>query len=411
MQPVGPYRFTHVLGGSTVGKAWAAIDEQGRFVTVAVLEGAAAGDARWREAFAAMADSLAQTSGGQPYAYADFAADTPWVAYPAEAGPGAEKLLRALGADYQPVPTEVESQRPVSGLPHPTPPQPTSGAPVMPWAIQVGPVSAQPVSAHPVSAQPVSAGPASGTPVSPVPRSASPTDAPVSEPPQTAYDSFTATGRRIAPVRSEPKRRGWIWIAAGALVLTLVAGTAGYALGMGADADEPASASSSSASLPAFEATQFSINKAKFEGELAPLAEPWLTRIGGCAADSEVGGPKLPADEERHVFCRYGGASLHFALYPAKAQKDAARAYRQQLNLAGGALAPGLREATRATGGVTGASGSYVEYAFKGEDGRTICGIWWDRDDVEGAFYVETLCEAGIAGNWDALRDLWRRNS
>ncbi len=28
MQPGTPYRFTHMLGGSSVGKAWAAIDEQ-----------------------------------------------------------------------------------------------------------------------------------------------------------------------------------------------------------------------------------------------------------------------------------------------------------------------------------------------------------------------------------------------
>ena len=51
---------------------------------------------------------------------------------------------------------------------------------------------------------------------------------------------------------------------------------------------------------------------------------------------------------------------------------------------------------------MTGAAGSYVEYAFGTEDGRTICGVWWDLDNIDGAFYIETLCEAGIAGNWDA---------
>jgi hypothetical protein len=414
MQPGGPYRFTHVLGSSPVGKAWAAIDEQGRLVTVAVLDAAVAAAPGWREGFVGMTNSLAQAADPLPYAYADFSAAAPWVAYSAEVGPGAEKLFRALGVEYTPAPA---ADRPVSGVP-----QPVSGAPEPVSALeeptQLVPSqpqaawAAQPWSAPPVSGAPVfpAAAPTS-TPPAAAPASLPPAAVPTSAPPQAPYDPFSATDRRITPRRPEPKRRGRILIAVGALALALVAGTAGYVLGGTGDAAEPAAAPSSSASLPPFEATQFSINKAKFEGELAPLAEPWLARIGGCAADGEVGGPKLPADEKRHVFCRYGGASLHFALYPERAQKDAARAYRQQLNLAGGALAPGLREATRTTGGVTGAPGSYVEYAFKGEDSRTICGIWWDRDDVEGAFYIETLCEAGIAGNWDAMRDLWRRNS
>ena len=61
MQPEGPYRFTHVLGGCPVGKAWAAIDEQGRFVTVAVLDAAVGGRPGWREAFAGTAELLAQS--------------------------------------------------------------------------------------------------------------------------------------------------------------------------------------------------------------------------------------------------------------------------------------------------------------------------------------------------------------
>ncbi|MFG3421347.1 hypothetical protein [Micromonospora sp. NPDC048063] len=410
MQPGGPYRLTHVLGGSPVGKAWAGIDEQGRFVTVAVLDASVAAAPGWREAFVGMANSLAQAADPLPYAYVDFSAAAPWVAYSAEVGPGAEKLFRALGVEYTPEPTDA---RPVSGMPQPVSgmPQSVSGVPRPVPGLEEPTQLFSTQSQAAGAAQPwsVSAPPVSGAPI--LPASTPSAAAPASAPPQAARDPFAATDRRIAPVRPQPKRRGRIWIAVGALALALVAGTAGYVLAASGDAAEPGAAPSSSTSLPPFEATQFSINKAKFEGELAPLAEPWLTRIGGCTADTEVGGPKLPADEKRHVFCRYGGASLHFAQYPAREQKDAARAYRQQLNLAGGALAPGLREATRTTGGVTGAPGSYVEYAFKGDDGRTICGIWWDRDDVEGAFYVETLCEAGIAGNWDAMRDLWRRNS
>lgn len=382
MQPEGPYRFTEVLGECQVGRAWAALDGQDRPVTVAVLEGAAAGDQRWREAFSNAANVLAQTPGGHRYVNSDLTAAQPWVAYLSEEEGAAARLFQSLGMDYQRTPTaEMLPPPPVAALP-----QPISGPPQLPWSPQPWAVASQPISGAPVSPVGVPA-----TPVAPDPLDSS-------------------GGRRIAPVQSEPKRRDWISVA-GALVLTLVAGTAGFFLGGGRD-KEPASPSpSASPSLPPYEATQFSINKAKFDGELAPLAEPWLTRIGGCVVYNEAGAPKLPAEEKGHVFCHYGGAWLHFALYPGKKQKDTARAYRQQLNLAGGSLAPGLREATRTTGGMTGAAGSYVEYAFEGEDGQKICGVWWDRDDIEGAFYVETLCEDGMAGNWDALRDLWRRGS
>jgi hypothetical protein len=153
------------------------------------------------------------------------------------------------------------------------------------------------------------------------------------------------------------------------------------------------------------------LNKAKFDADLLPLAEPWLSRLADCAADTEAGGPRLPKDEKRHVFCRYGNVSVHFARYESPTKKDAARSYRQQMAILSGPLAPGMREGSRTTGGVSGATGSYVEYAGKPADGPVMCGIWWDRDDSVGTVYFETPCEAGIAGNWDALRDLWRRYS
>nr|WP_246381001.1 hypothetical protein [Micromonospora jinlongensis] len=420
-----------MLGACQVGKAWAAVDGQGQFATVAVLDGVAASDERWRVAFGSAANALAQAVGGHPYAAADLSAAHPWVAYRANEGHAPQRLFQSLGMDYQPVPDLPVSAPPTSAPPIPAPPTsappgvpqqvsgpPESVAPVpelvahtpqLPWAVHTTPVSGQPVSAspQPVSAAPASPAPPSTGPVSAAPQSPANVASAGTVPP---FDTFSSGGRRIAPVAPKPKQPQWFLIAGG-LVLALVAGTVGFFIGGSGDGDGAKPTPSAEATIAPYEATQLAINKTKFEGELAPLAEPWLARIGGCAANGEVGGPALPADEERHVFCRYGGASVHFALYPQRSQKDAARAYRQQLNLAGGALAPGLHEATRTTGGVTGAAGSYVEYAFGTEDGRTICGVWWDRDDIDGAFYIETLCEAGIAGNWDALRDLWRRNS
>ncbi|MGK5442025.1 hypothetical protein ACSNN7_09395 [Micromonospora sp. URMC 105] len=434
MQPDGPYRFTEMMGVCQVGKAWWAVDGQDRLVTVAVLEPVVADDPAWRQAFSGMADALAAPGGGGgPYLAADFTAPAPWVAYPAD-GPGADRLFLALGHEIHSeeagedstvamlqVPTQQSQPAPWAVQGDPTqvsaPPQPVSTPPVStpPHQVSSPPVSAQPVSVAP---QPVSTPPHQ---VSTPPHQISTPPHQISAPPVSPayqqqpsvpqHDPFDSSGgRRIAPVRPEPKRRDWISVAV-ALVLTLVAGTAGFFLGRGSDERTATPSPSASTSLPPYEATQFSINKAKFEGELAPLAEPWLTRIGGCVVYGQAGTPKLPADEKGHVFCHYGGAWLHFALYPGQKQEDTARAYRQQLNLAGGTLAPGMREAAKTTGGVTGAAGNYVEYAFENEGGQPICGVWWDRDDLNGAFYVETLCKDGVAGNWDALRDLWRRGS
>lgn len=246
MQPEGPYRYTHLLGGSPVGKAWAALDQQGRFVTVAVLDATVAAAPGWREAFAGIVNNLAQTPGGTPFVYADFSAAAPWVAYGPEAGPAAEKLFRALGVDYQPVPTSAPPMvspspvsgppQPVSGVPQPVSgvPQPTSGAPQpvsgMPQPVSGSPQpvsgAPQPVSgspqptsgapqpASPIPAQPVYAAPVSGAP-------ASPGFGPSFEEP--AGDPFTAPVRRIQP--SPPaKRRSALWISL-AVVVAVVLGS------------------------------------------------------------------------------------------------------------------------------------------------------------------------------------------
>ncbi|MEU9504728.1 hypothetical protein AB0D32_00405 [Micromonospora sp. NPDC048170] len=236
MQPGGPYRFTHALGESPVGKAWAAIDEHGRFVTVAVLDAAVAASPGWREAFVGITNSLAQAPDGVPFAYADFSAAEPWVAYAAEVGPGAEKLFRALGVEYTPAPPAAPpvSAPPVSGLPQPVPgmPQPVSGAPESvsgpphaPWALHATSIPGQPVSAapHPVSAAPASpatptATPADG-PAQPPAAQPGPGGAPV-------HDPFAAPDRRITPSQPRRRRTG-LWVGIVALVLVVLAGAGG----------------------------------------------------------------------------------------------------------------------------------------------------------------------------------------
>ncbi|MEV4659306.1 hypothetical protein [Micromonospora sp. NPDC049301] len=252
MQSVGPYRFTHMLGTCPVGKAWAAIDEQGRFVTVAVLDAAAASTPGWREAFAGTANAMSQRPGGQAFAYADFFATEPWAAYPAEAGQGAEKLFRALGQEYDPVPTEKAgstekdgSPEPVTGVPRQvsgppesvsSPPQqvsappqpvsgaplPTSGAPFAPWALHAGGLPTVPPAPAPASA--------ADAPQSPAPVSAAPADPP-------PYDAFNAPVRRIKPSEPPPRRTG-LWAGLAALVLVAAVGS-GVAIWSIAGDDEP----------------------------------------------------------------------------------------------------------------------------------------------------------------------------
>jgi hypothetical protein len=396
MQPESPYRFTRLLGGSLVGKAWAAVDGQERPMTVILLDGPAATDPRWREAFSHAVRMLSETPAGHPYAEADLTATSPWVAYEGDQPDVPERLFRLLQQDYRTDDATVSlgaSVTPVSGTPVSTggPTQDpagdgVSGALAEPTQ-QVALYSQAPWAGP--SSQPVSAAPSSGVPV-PLDR-----------------EPFGMSGRRIAPVQVVRKRRSWISLVAGGLAIALVAGALGYVLRGPADEDK---APSETASLSPYRATQLSINKAKFIGELAPLGEPWLPDVSGCVVYNDDGGPALPPNEERHIFCPDGALELHFVLFREQAQRDAARAQRQDLNLTAASIAPGLREATRTTGGMTGVPGSYVEYAFKVQ-ARAFCGIWWNRDDSNGVLVIETPCEDGIAGNWEALRDLWRRYS
>ncbi|MEV4716163.1 trypsin-like peptidase domain-containing protein [Micromonospora noduli] len=234
MQPEGPYRFTHMLGGSPVGKAWAAIDGQGRFATVAVLDAAVAADVKWRQSFVSVANALAQSSDGPAFTYADFSAASPWVAYPAEAGPGAARLFQALGVEYQavdvaPQPVSGVPQpvsgvpQPVSGVPQPVSgvPQPVSGGPPAPWAIHGNPIPGQ---AGDSTTQPVSAAPASPAGET---ASAHTVQMPVVQPGVQSelptHDPFAAPVRRIKP-SPPPKRRTGLWAALSALAMVVVVG-------------------------------------------------------------------------------------------------------------------------------------------------------------------------------------------
>ncbi|MFI9644080.1 hypothetical protein ACIG87_29190 [Micromonospora sp. NPDC051925] len=120
MQPVIPYQLIAKLGACQIGGVWSAVDEQERSLVVAVLDAGVAGESRWRDAFAATTNAIAQSaSAGPAYVAADFSADTPWVAYPKERLPTAERTFLALGMTYEPVPAHAAEPAPAGRHLHP----------------------------------------------------------------------------------------------------------------------------------------------------------------------------------------------------------------------------------------------------------------------------------------------------
>jgi hypothetical protein len=217
---------------------------------------------------------------------------------------------------------------------------------------------------------------------------------------------------RIAWSPPEPKRPRFLAGLAIGLVVALLAAAGAYFAGAATGTrPAPVASTAPSPSLHPFEANQKTLNEAKFSGDLTALAQPWLPYLGACLADTDTYGPKLLPDEARHVFCRYGGVSVHFAQYKSEDALSLERTYRQQLNLTTDSLAPGQQAPSRKAGGVSHAQGDYVEYALKGDDGRPLCGIWWNRDSSSGAVFMEALCQDTLGGSWAPLRDLWQRYS
>ncbi|MET8834336.1 trypsin-like peptidase domain-containing protein [Micromonospora sp. NPDC004540] len=248
MQPVGPYRFTEALGVCQVGTAWWAIDGQDRLVTVAVLDGAAATDQPWREAFANAANAMAHAQGGLRYVNADFAGPRPWVAYPAEEGMGAQRLFQNLGMDLHPAEAQADILIPAAGTvtepprqvsAAPISPSPTSGPPQLPWAMHAAVPQQQgaiPPQQTPVPQQAVA--PQQPAP-EPVPTSPAPVAMPVSVPPA---DPFHQPVRRIQPTESGARGAGRgaaLWLAVAALALGIVAAVGGVGVTAAGGGDDP----------------------------------------------------------------------------------------------------------------------------------------------------------------------------
>ena len=103
MQPNCPYQLIEQLGSTEVGTVWSAVDEQGAPLTVAVLDANAAADRRWRDPFVAAVTALAQSrETGRRVVNTGLTGPSPWIAYTASDGQGAELVFQSLGLQYVP---------------------------------------------------------------------------------------------------------------------------------------------------------------------------------------------------------------------------------------------------------------------------------------------------------------------
>jgi hypothetical protein len=214
--------------------------------------------------------------------------------------------------------------------------------------------------------------------------------------------------RRITPSPPQPRGKLAMGLVIGLVAGIVLAGTAGFFIGRGTGGGaEPVAAPSTQ---PSYLGDLVAANRVKFTGELATLAQPWLADMSGCLANSDRGGPQLGKGEQGHVLCRDGGMYIHFVTYASADEKAADRGYRQQLALGSQAILPGLEQPGRKLGGVTGAAGTYVEYAARAAKNPALCGVWWDLDNTASAVYVDVLCDS-LGGTWDPLRAVWQRHS
>jgi hypothetical protein len=215
--------------------------------------------------------------------------------------------------------------------------------------------------------------------------------------------------RRIEPSPRPPRRAYLRYALIGLIAGLIVFGAAGYVAGR--LTTRPAGTPVASPSpAPSYVAALTAANRAKFSGDLATLAGPWLGGMSGCTGDTDPGGPKLGRGEQVHVLCRDGGMYLHFVTYTSADEKAGDRGYRQQLALGTAAILAGNDPPGRRLGGVTGAAGTYIEYATRGPDTPALCGIWWDLDGTASAVYIELLCDS-LGGQWDPLRSVWQLHS
>jgi hypothetical protein len=153
------------------------------------------------------------------------------------------------------------------------------------------------------------------------------------------------------------------------------------------------------------------MNRQKFEGDLAEIAEPWLARVAGCIRSDEVHGPKLGDEgEELRIYCQYGNLNVYFVLYRSEADHNRVFMVRQEQNVRAQELCPGVTQPAKKPW-ASGKTGHYVEFGYPEKGYGPVAGIWWDLDGTLATAYIETFWREGLGENWEPIRDVWQRLS
>jgi hypothetical protein len=217
MHTVGPYRLVETLGACEVGEVWSAVDAAGQRLTLAILSAAAAGDERWRDAFAATAYALSHAlDDGLPVTGADFAADAPWVACADEPGLGAAQVFLALGLQYRPADAGPAEPTLSPATPEPATPEPATPSPATPSPATPEPATPEPATPEPATPSPATPSPATPEPATPkpataeaaptqaAPTQAAPTQAAPAEPAPAQAVSNHAVPAQLVPAQAVP---------------------------------------------------------------------------------------------------------------------------------------------------------------------------------------------------------------
>ncbi len=223
--------------------------------------------------------------------------------------------------------------------------------------------------------------------------------------------------RRIEP---SPPTRGKFrnGLLVGLLVGLAVLAPAGYFVGdLLSGTSKPAATgepSPSSTALPPYEARQAELNRAKFDGDMAAMAEPWLPYMSRCVNSSDPGARQPPRNEVARVICQLGNMQVFFVEFNTPEDRNQEFLTRKQQNLDAQQLAPGASAPTQKAGPSGKNDGNYVEFAFKpsAAGASTFAGIWRDREGAPlVAARIEVPWVSGLDQSWEPLRDIWQRHA
>jgi hypothetical protein len=190
------------------------------------------------------------------------------------------------------------------------------------------------------------------------------------------------------------------------------AGDALFGKGTKPEATATGKPSPSSTTLPPYEARQAQLNQAKFDGDLAAMAQPWLPYMSGCVSSNDPGARPAPRSEVARVTCELGDMTIFFDEFKTPEDRNQELLIRKQQNSDAQQLTPGAAAPTHIAG-ASGNNGDYIEYAFKHstQGAPTYAGIWWDRD---GAPLVTARIEVPwslvLNEKWEPLRNIWQRH-